>query len=1218
MRKGTGEGRLPFRSLTLIATLFLTLCLPASLQAQSDEEVVLQLKWEHEFQFAGYYAALWQGFYQQAGLNVDIRSAITEDGHFLSADAELISGNADFAIGGIDTIVKRGLGEKLVVLSPIFQSSPVAVFSLSDLPIDNLQQLSQLRIAAVNDDYLQTQIQAMFLAEGIDPESVTFLDEDVTVESLVEGRADAIVTYDISALFRASELGVELNSLYPVDYGINFFGDVLYTSEAVIERDPELVKRFVEASIEGWRYALEHKFEIADRISVEMPRYRYLYNSTFDYNRFFAERIDQYLLFPLIPLGHNQIERWQSAYSLLSQLGLIEQPFPIEDLLSPVELPLVPEQDLGDWLFIVIALAALVSIGLFVRVPHLRLLLAVPFLFLILQQLIEIRYRVLLAEQERLHVSEQLSTVRYQLESRLLNNLSLINGLAAFIASKPDFTQQEFDTYASTILTSEPALINLAAAPDLVIEYIYPLEGNESALGLNYLNTPLQMFAIQRTIQTGSMVIAGPLELVQGGSAFVGRSPVYTYSEDGSRKLWGIVSAPISTASIYAESNLFDPSIGLEIAIRGRDGLGEDGEVFFGSENVFDNPNAVKMPVALGGGTWQLAAYSLQDTSEAAPGILLLRSVAAMLCALFVIGIFLRYRAKIKEEAYEHLIFRNEQFLREVEKVSKVGGWRLDSNGVFSEVSEQCMQIFGVSNGAGVLSLDEVCAQYSEETGKMLRSLLDRAKQRGDSFETELRLERNGEGESWLHIRGEMILLPSARRELVGAIQDISKAKAADKLIEYQANYDALTGLANRSLLRDRLDSALAMSKRASTKLAVLFIDLDNFKSVNDNLGHDVGDEVLVETAKRIKSCVREVDTVARYSGDEFIVVLRDVFSESAVCRIVDEIVTAIGEPFKLDVNQVYCGASIGISFFPDDALDSETLIIKADQAMYEVKKSGRNGWQFYTQEMQRKSEKRHSLFNELVAALKNNDLSVYYQPIYSFAENRIVGCEALVRWQKADGSFVPPDLFIPLAEESGLVIRIDHLVLTSARNFISELNSAHGLNIGLSVNVSTRLLYMRDESSQAWFQDIKLPINVPIIVEITERVLVEDATRALQVLNDLSKAGISISIDDFGTGYSGLSYLSRFPVDGLKIDRSFVARIGELKTEEALIETMLLMAKKLQIRAVAEGVETREQLAFLRNLNCDFAQGYYIARPMPKDQFRAFLLKSNSEGLDL
>jgi len=1200
------------------ATLLLAVVFVVPIQAQNDEPIVLQLKWEHEFQFAGYYAALWQGYYQQAGLNVEIRSAISPDAQFLSSNTELLNGNADFAIGGLGTIIGRGHGEKLVVLSPIFQNSPISVFSLDSVPIDNLQQLSQLRIAVVDEDYTLTKIKGMFLVAGIDSSAVTFLDEGTTVDALVAGDADAIVTYDVSALYRAGELGVELNSLNPSEYGINFYEDVLYTTEAVIERDPEMVRRFVRASLDGWLYALENRDEIADRISTELPRHFYFYNNIFEYNRFFASRIDQYMLYPLVPLGHNQIERWENAYSLLSQMQLIERPFRIESLLSPVELPRIVTQDMSVWALAAFALLASICILFFARPRHLRLLLITPFLVLFVQQFIEIRYRVLLRDGQRVRVSEQLSTVRYQLESQLSNNFSLINGLAAFIASNPDFTQQEFDTYSATVLERAPSLLNLAAAPDLVLRYIYPLLGNEAAVGLDYETNSAQFVAVQRTMQTGSMVITGPLELVQGSSAFVGRAPVYTRNIDGSRNFWGIVSAPISTASIYGKSSLFDASLGLEIAIRGRDGYGADGDVFFGSASVFDNPNSVTMPVVLGGGSWQIGATSLQDATLDSPGILLLRGVSAILCALVIIGIYLRGRAKTKEEAFEQLIFRNEEFLREVEMVSKVGGWRLDSDGIFTEVSEQCMQILRVTNGAGILTLAEVCSHYTEETAAMLRSLLDRAIQRGEDFDIELRLERLGGPESWLHIRGEMILLPNSQRELVGAIQDVTNAKAADKLIEYQANYDALTGLANRSLLRDRLDSALAMSRRASTKLAVLFIDLDNFKSVNDNLGHDVGDEVLVETARRIKDCVREVDTVARYSGDEFVVVLRDVFSESAVCRIVDEIVTSVGEPFQLKSRQVNCGASLGIAFFPDDASDSETLIIKADQAMYEVKKSGRNGWQFYTQEMQRKSEKRHSLFNELVAALKNKELSVHYQPIYNLAENKIVGCEALVRWQRPDGSFVPPDLFIPLAEESGLVIRIDQFVLTSARNFIIELNETHNLNIGLSVNVSTRLLYMRDDLSQAWFQEIKLPINAPIIVEITERVLVEDATRALQVLNDLSKAGIQISIDDFGTGYSGLSYLSRFPVDALKIDRSFVARIGELRTEEALIETMLLMAKKLEVRAVAEGVETREQLNFLRNLDCDFAQGYYIARPMPDDQFRAFILSSISEGIDL
>ncbi len=1201
------------RAVLCILVLCFGYLLPITLQAQENEQVVLQLQWEHEFQFAGYYAAQWQGFYNTQGLDVEIKPAFNASSQFVSPLAQVLNGAADFGIGGIETLIARGRGEDIVVLTPIYQKSPFSVLSLDTTGIESLEQLSQLRIATGQSDYSRTQIQAMFLAMGIDPARVNFVNDDAIVETLLDGKADAIIKYDISALYRARELGVSLNTFHPEDYGVNFYGDVLYTTQAVIDRDPELVRRFVRASLQGWRYAIENKAEVADKISTQLPRYRYIFNNTFDYNLLFAEQIDDYLLYPLVPLGHNQIERWQTAYVLLDQLGLIEQAFSIEELLSPIEAR-ENENDLSEvWRLLAICLVGLLILMVFVRSTQTRWILAMPLLFLIGQQLLEMRYRVLLADEQRISVAEKLSSVRYQLESRLSNNLSLINGLAAFVASNPDFSDQEFATYAATVIEREPALINLAIAPDLVISNIYPLEGNESALGLNYNENAEQYYAVQRTVLTGALVIAGPVELVQGGTAFVGRAPVYITDSENGRHLWGIVSAPISTTNIYSDSSLFDPTTGLEIAIRGRDGLGADGEVFFGEEAVFSNPNVVTMPVVLGGGSWQLGAYELQDITVNNRSILLLRIVSAIVCILFMIAVFLRSRAKIKEEAYEQLIFRNEQFLREVETVSQVGGWRLDAQGVFTEVSDQCMQILGVSSGAGVLTLSEVCAQYTEETANMLRMLLDRAKHNSHSFDTELRLERVNKTETWLHIRGEMLNLSSGR-ELVGAIQDITKAKAADKLIEYQANYDALTGLANRSLLRDRLNSALAMSKRASTKLAVLFIDLDNFKSVNDNLGHDVGDEVLVEAASRIKHCVREVDTVARYSGDEFIVVLRDVFSESAVCRIVDDVVAKVGESFKIGTHQVYCGASVGIAFYPDDAIDSETLIIKADQAMYEVKKAGRNGWQFYTQEMQIKSEKRHSLYNELVAAVKNNELEVYYQPIYSYKENRIVGCEALVRWRRPDGSFIPPDEFIPLAEESGLVIRIDHFVLKSARNFISGINTEYGLNIGISVNVSTRLLYMRDESSQAWFYEIKSPSNVPIIAEITERVLVEDATRALQVLNDLSASGVQISIDDFGTGYSGLSYLSRFPVNAFKIDRSFVDKIGKLKTEEALIETMLLMAEKLQIKVVAEGVETQEQLDFLRRLNCDFAQGYFIGRPMPEDQFRQYLLDSLSE----
>ena len=1199
-RKTTGMGRV----LVMVAALLLS----CSAMAQPNDKVVLQLKWEHEFQFAGYYAALWQGFYAQEGLDVELRSAVTPEGEFLSADEQVRTGAADFGIGGIDAMVARGRGEDFVVLSTVFQRSPVAVFSLESQPMDTLLQLSQLRLAAVTDDFTRTQVLALFMEAGVDPNSVRFVDVPTSVDSLVDGSVDAVVTYDVSAQYRARELGVRLNMLHPADHGVNFYGDALYTTERLLTEDPEMVERFVRASLRGWEYAVDNRDEIAVRIAAELPRYKYLYEDFLGYNRYFAQSIDDYLLTQVVPLGHNQLERWEHAYFLLQQLGLITIPFTVDELVHQARPQVNAVMPVTTWLVIGIAVLALAVSMLFIRSFHWRLFVAAPVFFLVLQQLGELRLRTVLVELERVQVFENLSSVRYQLESALSNNLSLINGLAAFIASNPDFSQQEFDTYAATVLMREPALRNLAAAPGLVVSYVYPREGNEEVIGLDYNTNEAQRPAVLRVIRTGSMVIAGPLELVQGGTAFVARSPVYLDDETGTRRLWGIVSAPISVASIYADTDLFDPGTGLEIAIRGRDGLGAEGEVFFGSAEVFNNPRTVTMPVVVGGGSWQIGAYAFQDINQGNTGILLVRVVCLLMALMSMLAVSLRQRALGKEHAYEQRIFRNEQFLREVETVSRVGGWRLTSDGQFSEVSAHFCQIMGVVDAPEPLSLERLCAHFNEESSRLLKRLVERALQRSLNFDTELRLLRLDNSELWLHIRGEILQQASGQKELVGAIQDITKAKKADSLIEYQANYDALTGLANRTLFRDRLNHALAMARRTSTKLAVVFIDLDNFKSVNDNLGHDVGDEVLVEAAKRIRSCVREVDTVARYSGDEFIVVIRDVFTESSVWRIVDNIVATVALPYVLRTHQVYCGASVGISFFPDDAKDGDTLIIKADQAMYEVKKSGRNGWLFYTDEMQKKSERRHDLYTQLVEALKQKVLTVHYQPIYSLKEDRIVGCEALARWPQADGSFVPPDVFIPLAEESGLVIAIDLLVLQAARDFVSGLNDAFGESLHLSVNVSTRLLYMRDESAQEWFRLIKSPGNVPVTVEITERVLVEDAARALQLLNELSSAGVSISIDDFGTGYSGLNYLSRFPVHGLKIDRSFVEKIGQAKTEEALIETILLMATKLQLAVVAEGVETQEQLDFLRAANCDLVQGYFLGRPVPAAQLREIL----------
>jgi diguanylate cyclase (GGDEF)-like protein len=821
---------------------------------------------------------------------------------------------------------------------------------------------------------------------------------------------------------------------------------------------------------------------------------------------------------------------------------------------------------------------------------------------LVVQFYLEARYVERQVAQQREEVAERLGVIRYQLESTLANNLSLINGLAAYISSYPDFTQAQFNLYAEAVISREPSLVNLAAAPDLVVEYVYPYAGNEAVIGLDYLARPDQRDAVLRVVQTGHMVIAGPVELVQGGLAIVGRAPVYTRDIAGNEQLWGIVSAPMLLETIYTMAGMNERQSNLEVAVRSSDGMMTD-QVFFGAASVFEHPAAVTMPVAAGGSSWEIAAAPVASGVIMNSGLLALRLAGFSAFLLLSIVLVLRYRQVIHNRALRATIFRNERFLRAVETVSHVGGWRWSDNR-FTEVSLQAREIMSMSLKNGSPEMSEFCHLLDIRSRKIFEYHITHAAENLLRIDQELELHRSNGELFWLHLKAEVIDNEGQSTELIGAIQDITQQKKADQLIEYQANYDSLTGLPNRVLFQDRLHHALLHAQRRSTRIAVLFVDLDGFKSVNDNLGHDAGDELLIESARRIQSCVRAVDTVARYSGDEFVALLVDVFSSSVASRIAEDMVVAMREPFLLGERHLHCSVSIGVSFYPDDGDIPDTLLIKADQAMYEVKKSGRNAWQFYTAAMQLESEHKHQLYNELVAAINNDRLQVYYQPVINTDDGCIVSCEALVRWPRADGSWVTPDVFIPIAEERGLINRIDLFVLRRAISYIRHLNTLLESKISLSVNVSPCLLHLRDDDARDWVRVLENERDVAITIEITERVLIDEQGNTKNVLEQLHQAGVRIAIDDFGTGYSGLSYFSRFPVSAVKIDRSFVRDLGVRVTQTTLVETILLLASKLGIDVVAEGVETEEQAAFLREHHCDFLQGYLISPPLDEQNF--------------
>lgn len=441
---------------------------------------------------------------------------------------------------------------------------------------------------------------------------------------------------------------------------------------------------------------------------------------------------------------------------------------------------------------------------------------------------------------------------------------------------------------------------------------------------------------------------------------------------------------------------------------------------------------------------------------------------------------------------------------------------------------------------------------------------------------------------------------------LVGVILDISERKRLEEAIWHEANYDALTGLPNRRLLRDRLRENLRRARLHAARLALLFIDLDRFKEVNDTLGHDVGDRLLAEAAQRI--CVRlgESDTVSRQGGDEFIVVLPEVSDPDAAGLIAQEIIDALNQPFTLVGREVYVSASIGIAFFPDDGESIESLVSYADQAMYAAKAAGKNGFSYFKPAMQEHALHHLEVANDLRQALRLGQFELHYQPIADLPDMRITKVEALLRWNHPRHGQVSPAEFIPVAEEIGVIGAIGDWVFRQSMAMAARWQAtAGGDPIQVCINVSPRQFVAG--TCVAWLDEIRrqgLPPGL-LSVEITEGLLLDERPAVVETLLAFRDAGVQVSIDDFGTGYSAMSYLKKFDIDYLKIDRTFIRDMVGDPADHAIVEAVIVMAHKLGMKVVAEGVETQEQCDLLRQAGCDFVQGYLIARPMPAEDFR-------------
>lgn len=543
----------------------------------------------------------------------------------------------------------------------------------------------------------------------------------------------------------------------------------------------------------------------------------------------------------------------------------------------------------------------------------------------------------------------------------------------------------------------------------------------------------------------------------------------------------------------------------------------------------------------------------------------------------------------------------SEERFRRIVETAEEGIWTIDAQSNTSFVNPKMASMLGyTAEEMWMRPLDD----FMDEEGREIARANIKRREQGISEQHDFKFRRKDGSELWASLSASPIFdSAGAYGGSLAMITDITQRKMSEELIWQQANFDALTHLPNRRMFYDRLGQELKKEKRDGLQVAILFIDLDRFKEVNDSLGHNAGDQLLLEAARRINSCVRESDTVARLGGDEFTVILPAIADGGSAERVAQEIIDGLAISFNLSGQTVYVSASIGVAIYPDDAEEAEDLLRYADQAMYAAKNSGRNRYCYFTSSLQHTAVSRMRLSGDLRSALEKKQFVVYYQPIIELATGRMCKAEALIRWQHPVHGQIEPSEFIPMAEQAGLINAIGDWVFLQAAQQVKYWRQKIDPAFQISVNKSPAQFRADNDGGRnhwlGYLEELELPGDC-ITVEITEGLLLDTTERVKQVLQEFRGAGVQAALDDFGTGHSSLVYLKELEIDYLKIDCSFVNNLASRSSDRLLCEAIILMAHKLGLKVVAEGVETQAQRDILLEAGCDYAQGYYFSHPMP------------------
>lgn len=837
--------------------------------------------------------------------------------------------------------------------------------------------------------------------------------------------------------------------------------------------------------------------------------------------------------------------------------------------------------------------------------------------------------RVLHHQSARVKVSEQLGLVRAKLEGNINSNIQLVRGLVAVIAAEPDMDQARFSRIAAGLMNKHSQLRNIAGAPGLVVSLMYPVEGNERALGLDYRKNAMQRDAALRAVASEAMVLAGPVDLLQGGQGFVGRFPVFVEDSTGGRYLWGLLSAVVDVERLYADSGLLSPDLPIQIAIIGRDATGEKGAVFFGDPDIFKE-DPVTSQVSLPSGSWHIAATPVGGWSDTPGNVWQIRSLILLAGLLVILPISIAgYLNDLRQMHMRELNHRQRQFQRLSQRLqltlntSRIGVWELNLETMEITWDSRMRELYCIADGEPVTFETWHMAVHPEDRA-LAREEFDQASAAGDAYNSDFRVMTDDGSTKWIRAIGAVHVDSAGQRYIVGVNWDVSEdvelhesllaakqnaeqrnreLEDARAQMERNSLHDSLTGLPNRRFLDEKL-----LGEHAGPKVtALLHIDLDRFKQINDTLGHAAGDAMLGHAASVLSASTRAGDVVARIGGDEFIIATTSEAGEDRLAALANRIIMKMREPVPYEGHECRFGVSIGIAMAdPDEASCGKRLLIDADIALYQAKSNGRNRYEFFNASLKAEIIRNKRVADDILNGLDRNEFIPYFQPQFDAQTLDIVGVEALARWNHPSEGILAPDAFLKTAGELNVVPLIDHAILEQTL-WQSTRWKAAGISIPkMSVNVSAGRLYEDDLIKSLNGLSFE---RGTLSFELLESIFLDDKNETIVAnIAHLKALGIDIEIDDFGSGFASIVSLVQIRPARLKIDRQLISPIVNSDSERNLVASIIDIGQSLGIKVIAEGVETMQHATILRDLGCDTLQGYALARPMPSKELMDFV----------